>query len=247
MSHLTYNTQINKTSHARLTDPDAIVVRERELLFQMGDQLSGIYKINSGCVKLYRCTEDGENQIIGFYMAGDLIGMDALADGFSHSTAMMLETSNVSLIPFGSIFNQDEKFDRFAFIHQLGVNINNDNDHTMILSQPAGRRLAWFLTKYSDKLAKRGMLTNEFRIPMTGMDIALYLGMAAETSSREFKRFCKQGLISKNNREIELHDIDALRKLAGNDEQCGGENTHWNAGFNLTVGQEHSAHSHLHS
>ena len=42
MSHLSYNTQINKTNHVRFTDPDAVVVREREFLFQMGDQLSGM-------------------------------------------------------------------------------------------------------------------------------------------------------------------------------------------------------------
>lgn len=215
MSHLSYNTQINNSSNVHFIDPNASVVSEREFLFHMGDQLNGIYQVNSGCIKLFRNTEDGDNQIIGFYMAGDLIGLDALASGFSHSTAVVLETANVSLIPFESILNKDSSFDHHAFMHQLGVNYNNDNDHTMMLSLPAGRRLAWFLTKFSSSLEKRGMLANEFKLPMTGIDMALYLGMAVETLSRELSRFCKQGLVNKNNREIELLDIEALREIAG--------------------------------
>ncbi len=226
MSHLSSNSQINTTNNVRAIDPNAIVVREREFLFRMGDQLNGIYRVNSGCVKLSRYTEDGDKQIIGFYMAGDLIGLDALADGFSHSIAVILETSNISLIPFKTILNKDEVFDCSTFIHQLGVNYNHDNDHTMMLSQSADRRLAWFLTKFSDDLAKRGILAKQFRMPMTGIDIALYLGMALETLSREFGRFFKQGLMNKNKRNIELLNIKYLRKIASGDNTVE-ENSGW--------------------
>lgn len=243
MSHLTNNTQINTTSHERAIDSNAFVVREREFLFQMGDQLDGIYQVNSGCVKLSRSTADGEKQIIGFYMAGDLIGLDALADGFSHSTAVILETSNISLIPFETILNKGEKFDHHAFIHQLGVNFNHDNDHTMMLSQSADRRLAWFLTKFSDSLAKRGMLADEFRMPMTGTDLASYLGMALETLSREMGRFSKQGHINKSTRNIELLDIECLRKIAGGDS-TDEENSIWTTRVNGAMGQQQSALSH---
>ena len=130
MTQLTNNTQINTTSNVRAIDPNAFVVSERKFLFQMGDQLNGIYRVNSGCVKVSRNTEDGEKQIIGFYMAGDLIGLDALADGFSRTSALILETANVSLIPFEAILNKDDRFDHPTFVHQLGVNLNHDNDHT---------------------------------------------------------------------------------------------------------------------
>lgn len=228
MSHLNNNTQLNSVRHLHVTDPNAFVVSEREFLFQMGDQLDGIYKVNSGCVKLSRNTKDGEKQIIGFYMTGDLIGLEALADGFSHSTAVVLETANISLIPFETILNKGEEFDHHSFIHQLGVNFKHDNDHTMMLSQSADRRLAWFLTKYSDRLVKRGMCAEEFRIPMTGTDIALYLGMALETLSREIGRFCKQGLINKKNKNIQLLDLKSLKNIAGGND-TEEENSLWAA------------------
>ena len=243
MGHLTNNTQINTSNKVRVIDSKAFVVREREFLFQMGEQLDGIYRVNSGCVKLSRSTEDGEKQIIGFYMAGDLIGLDALADGFSHSTAVILETANLTLISFDTILNKKENFDCNDFMHQLGVSFNRDNQHTMMLSQAADRRLAWFITHYSDGLAKRGMLTDEFRMPMTGTDLALYLGMALETLSREIRGFCKQGLVNKNNRNIELLDIEQLRKIA---EGCSDEveNSVWKKSLNGAIGQQQSELSH---
>jgi len=240
MSHLSYSKAANNSSNVHFIEPNAEVVRERDMLFQMGDQLDGIYKVNSGCIKLFRNNEAGESQIIGFYMAGDLIGLDALADGYSHSTAVILETSNVTLIPFESILNKDEKFDSQAFIRQLGVNVNHDNDHTMMLTQPAGRRMAWFLTGLSDRLAERGLLANEFRIPMTCTDIALYLGMASETSSREIGAFCKQGLMKKHNRDIELLNIEALRHIA-NGDNADEENTGWNNGNYSAMTHKESA------
>ncbi|MEH6456541.1 MAG: helix-turn-helix domain-containing protein [Cocleimonas sp.] len=239
MTHLTSKTQINTSNNIHAIDSNSFVVSERKFLFQMGDQLDGIYRVNSGCVKLSRNTADGEKQIIGFYMAGDLIALDALADGFSHSTAVVLETANISLIPFATILNQDAKFDHHAFMHQLGVNYNNDNDHTMMLSQPAERRLAWFITKFSDGLAKRGMIANKFRMPMTGTDLASYLGMALETLSREIRGLCKQGLLNKSNRNIELLDMKYLIKIAagGNADQesFANANAGWETSTNRTI------------
>jgi CRP/FNR family transcriptional regulator len=243
MSHLNNNLHINTTSNIHVIDPNSYVISERKFLFQMGEQLDGIYRINSGCVKLSRSTADGEKQIIGFYMAGDLIGLDALADGFSNSTAVILETSNISLIPFETILNNNEKFDNHSFIHQLGINVNLENDHTMMLSQSADRRIAWFLTKYSDRLVKRGLCAEEFRIPMTGTDIAFYLGMALETFSREIGCFIKQGLMNKNNKDIQLLDIESLFKIA-NGDNTDDENSAWTKGFNRNISNKQSVLSH---
>jgi len=221
MTHLATSTNIKHTHHLTSIDSNACVVRERDLLFNMGDQLDGIYRLNSGCIKLSRNTRDGEKQIIGFYTAGDLIGLDALSDGYSRSKAVILETANITLIPFEDILNKCDTFDHHAFMHQLGVNFNHENDHTMMLSQPADRRIAWFLTKHSDKLKNRGLSSKEFRIPMTGTDLAVYLGMALETLSREFGKLSKLGIINKSNKEFGLLDLDALKKIANGNDDIG--------------------------
>lgn len=217
MSHLHNNTQLNTMNNMSTIDSNAFVIREREFLFKMGDQLEGIYRVNSGSVKIFKTTESGDDQIIRFCMPGDLIGLDGLADGMSRSTVVTLETSNLSLIPFKSILNRDQKFDYPDFIHQLGVNFNHDIEYSMMLSQCADRRIAWFLINYSDSLKKRGLRAEEFSVSMKRTDIALYLGMAVETLSRELATFCKRGLVKKYLRNIELLDIEAIRKIANGD------------------------------
>jgi len=222
MSHLHSNTQINNINNMGIKDSNAFVIREHEFLFKMGDQLEGIYRVNSGSVKIFKTSESGNDQIIRFCMPGDLIGLDGLADGFSRSTVVTLETSNLTLIPFKSILNQDQSrdknFDYPNFIHQLGVNFNHDIEYSMMLSQCADRRLAWFLINYSDGLKKRGQRANEFTVPMKRTDIALYLGMAVETLSRELATFCKRGLLKKYLRNIELLDIEEIRNITNGNE-----------------------------
>ncbi len=208
-------------------DSNAFVIREREFLFKMGDQLEGIYRVNSGSVKIFKTTEAGDDQIIRFCMPGDLIGLDGLADGVSRSSVVTLETSNLSLIPFKSILNRDQRFDYPNFIHQLGVNFNHDIEYSMMLSQCADRRIAWFLISFSDGLKKRGLRAGEFTVPMKRTDIALYLGMAVETLSRELASFCKRGLVKKYLRNIELLDIEAIREIAnGNEVAVDTEDNH---------------------
>ncbi len=215
MSNLNSHTKIKTIGSIITMDPNAFVIRERIELFSMGDHLSGIYMINSGSVKLISTTESGELQVIGFYMAGELIGLDALADGVSRTTAVVMETSNITLVPFEKIINRDEDFDYHTFIHQIGASFNRENDHSKMLSQcTADRRLAWFLTNHSDRLAGRGLRTDEFRLPMKRADISSYLGMADETLSRELAKLCKKGLVKKYMRNIVLLDIEQLRKIA---------------------------------
>jgi len=214
MNHLSYSTQINNASNVHVMNPNALVVREREFLFQMGDQLAGVYRVNSGSVKIFRTTEDGEQQIIGFYMPGDFIGLDALADGVTRSAAVIMETSNLSFIPFETIMSKGDNFDYPAFIQQLGISYNRDKDYSMMLSQCTERRLAWFLMNFSDAKAKHGCRADEFVLPMPRADIALFLGMAVETLSRVLARMRKQGLISTCLRNIELLDMDSLWNIA---------------------------------
>ena len=194
---------------------NATILHSGDTLYRMGDELKGIYLINAGAIKLYRITESGDQQIIGFYVPGDVIGLDAVGDGVSPSMAVALDTTSVTLIPFESLMTGKHKFDGQELIRRMGMNLNRDNDLIMMLSQrTADRRLAWFLVEYSDRLAGRGLSPCEFSLPMSRGDIALFLGLAMETVCRELAHFCEQGLIEKNRRRFRLLDRDALRRLA---------------------------------
>lgn len=214
MSYLTNHSAIKATNHSINIDPTAFVVRKGERLFNMGDQLEGIFVVNSGVVKLSRISESGDEQIILFAMPGDFLGLDALSDGISHSTATVLDICNISLVPFNKLLDGGSDFDYANFIHKIGVTLNRENDHSMMLSKcTAEQRIAWFLTEFSDGLASRGLVAHKFNLPMTRTEIALFLGLAVETVSRELTRFCKMGLINKNLHHIELIELDSLLSI----------------------------------
>ncbi|MBX2869538.1 MAG: helix-turn-helix domain-containing protein [Acidiferrobacterales bacterium] len=191
------------------------VIQPHDYLFRMGEKLDGIYMLNSGSVKLFRTTESGEEYITGFCASGDLIGLDALVDGVSRTSAVALDTSNISMIPFNTIVRGGDRFDYQKFIHQIGATLNRENDHTMMLSQrTADRRLAWFLIEYADGLASRGLCPTEFSLPMTRTDIAIFLGLAVETVCRELATLCDEGIVKKNRRRIEILDMARLRSIS---------------------------------
>ncbi len=191
-----------------------------DTLYRMGDSLRGIYLINAGAMKLHRVTESGDQQILGFYVRGDVIGLDALGHGISASDAVALDTTSVTLIAFDSLETGDHRFDSQELIRRMGMNLNRDNDLIMMLSQrTADRRLAWFLVEYSDRLEGRGLSPLEFSLPMSRGDIALFLGLAMETVCRELAHLCDQGLLEKQRRRLKLLDRDALRRLANGNRE----------------------------
>jgi CRP/FNR family transcriptional regulator len=191
------------------------ILHNGDTLYRMGDVLKGIYLVNAGTVKSSRITESGDQQIIGFHVPGDLIGLEALGEGASPSMAVALDTTSVTLIPLDSLLTGEHRFDSQELIRRMGMSLNRDNDLIMMLSQrTADRRLAWFLVEYSDRLAGRGLSPCEFSLPMSRGDIALFLGLAMETVCRELAHFSELGLIEKDRRRVRLLNRDGLRRLA---------------------------------
>ena len=204
-----------KTNQYREVAPNTSVVQPHGYLFRMGEKLDGIYMLNSGSVKLFRTTETGEEYISGFCMPGELIGLDALADGVSRTSAVALDTSSISLIPFKTLVGGGDKFDYSTFIHKIGATLNRESDHIMMLSQrTADRRLAWFLVEFANGLASRGLSPTEFSLPMTRTDVATFLGLAVETVCRELSNLCDAGIVKKNRRRIQILDMTELNRIS---------------------------------
>lgn len=221
MNHPASCTQVNPLKNVHSIYQNGFVIRSREFLFEVNDRLNGIYRVNSGSVKLFRSNEAGDVHILGFYMAGDLFGLDALNDGISRSSAVALETSNITLIHRDQLLDRESSFDYHSFIKKIGIGYNRDADHAMMLSHcNAEHRLAWFFLKFSDNLSQRGYSADEFTLPMSRKDIALYLGIASETLSRVFSRFREKGLIKVrgHQRSIEILEMEVLRRMVNGDD-----------------------------
>ena len=192
-------------------------VNKNNFLYRLGESLKSVYAIRSGSFKTYLTNPDGTEQIIGFSLPGELLGMDAISGNEHKCSAKALETSNVCEIPFDRLESLARDIPNLQ--HQLfrlmSKEIQQDQNSMLLLAQmPAETRLASFLLGMSERLNQRGYAANEFNLSMSRGDIANLLGMAVETISRLLSHFQEDGLLEVERKHITILDITKLRQLA---------------------------------
>jgi CRP/FNR family transcriptional regulator len=196
-------------------------VRRGDALFRSGEPFASIYAVRAGFFKTTISTEDGRDQVTGFQMTGELLGLDAIGDAMHHCDAVALEDSQVCVIPFARLEDLAHSFP--VLQRQLHRVMSREivRDHGVMLllsSMTAEERVAAFLLNLSQRLQSRGFSPTSFVLRMTRADIGAYLGIKLETVSRTFSRLQQDGVIEVDQREIRLVDPEALRKLVAGDE-----------------------------
>lgn len=210
-------------NEAELNLLDSIIERKKpiqkgETLFKAGDELKSLFAIRSGTVKSYTITEQGDEQITGFHLAGDLVGFDAVHAQNHLSFAQALETSMVCEIPYEILDELSGKMPKLRqqIMRLMSSEIIGDQEMILLLSKKnAEERLAAFLNSLSNRFSLRGFSPREFRLAMTRGDIGNYLGLTVETISRLLGRFQKIGLIRVKGKYITIDDPQALSEIAG--------------------------------
>ncbi|MEE3191455.1 MAG: fumarate/nitrate reduction transcriptional regulator Fnr [Pseudomonadota bacterium] len=193
-----------------------------KILYQTGDVFTGLYAVKSGSFKTTISASDGEDQITGFYLPGELFGFDGFDDNHSCS-AISLEHSSACELPLSSIDQLVVKIPnlRRELDRLMAREITADQSMLLQLSRrTAEQRLAAFIVSLSTRFRQRGFSGTEFSLSMSRHDIANYLGLAAETVSRLFRRFNEKHLASANGRTIIIQDFEALhRQIHGHEER----------------------------
>lgn len=194
------------------------VVNRGRSLFDAGDSFQRLYAVRSGSVKVYGVTGEGEEQVLGFYLPGDLLGLEAIDQGVHDCSAVALETSSICEVKFQSL----EKLCATQPIlqHRLHRIYAREiaRDHALLRllgRKSAEQRLANFLLALSQRFADRGYSADEFNLSMSRHDIGNYLGLALETVSRLLARFQDQALIRVKRRHVRLLKRQALAAVAG--------------------------------
>jgi len=188
-----------------------------QILFRQSEALSGIYAIRSGCFKSFRASPQGDEQVFGFHLPGDLIGLDAIHSGAHDVSVMSLGDSLVCRFDFQELERLADHAP--ALNHQLlrimsrELVLQRDRD----LERPANARVAAFLSRMGERMARRGVDRAHFNLPMPRRDIANYLGLAPETVSRILAKLLQQQIIGLRGREVTILDPLALEKAAA----CG--------------------------
>jgi CRP/FNR family transcriptional regulator len=190
-------------------------VRRKATLFLPGERFTALYAIRLGTFKTTVLAEDGREQVTGYHMAGEIIGLDGIADERFTSEATALEDSEVCVLPWNEIDRL--AVDVPALRHNLYRAISRDlaREQTMMLllgSRTAGERLAIFLLNVADRYRIRGYSSREFVLRMTREEIASYLGLKLETVSRLFSSLQEHGFLQVQGRAVKLLDAEGLRR-----------------------------------
>ncbi|MBL4764299.1 MAG: fumarate/nitrate reduction transcriptional regulator Fnr [Colwellia sp.] len=203
---------------------DQIIDRKRPIhkgdkIYTDGQELNCLFAIRSGTFKTFTVNEQGEEQITGFHLAGDLLGFDAIADNEHRSFAQALETSMVCEIPYSSLDILSNTMPKLKkqVLRLMSNEIRADQEMLTLLNRKnAEQRVATFLVNLSDRYHARGLSSIEYRLTMTRSDIGNYIGLTVETISRLLNRFHKNGLIKVDGKLIIILDIDQLIDCASN-------------------------------
>ncbi len=182
-------------------------------IFRAGDVAESIYVISSGSVKSYMIMEDGEEQVLSFYQAGDVLGLDGMGADSYISSMVALETTTICRLPLSELPERDLGQGFFNMISDYLI-----RDHNLVLMlarKDADGRMASFLVNMSKQSQKLGRSAEVLHLTMTRQDIANYLGLAIETVSRTLRRFQDSGILEVTRRKIEIYDLKCLLSIAG--------------------------------
>ena len=191
-------------------------IKRHSHLYRSGDSFEAIYAIRTGFFKTDVLLEDGRDQVTGFQMAGEILGMDGISTEYHSCNAVALEDSEVCVIPFAKLEELSREINALQhnFHKVMSREIVRDHGLMMLLgTMRAEERLAAFLLNMSQRFMARGYSPQEFHLRMTREEIGSYLGLKLETVSRAFSKFQDEGYISVQQKHIRIIDIPGLRKL----------------------------------
>ena len=190
-------------------------IQPAEHLFRAGDEFRSVASVRTGCFKSYVVDHEGQEQVLGFHLPGEIIGLDAIHSQRHTANVVALDTSAVCGLTFESMSSMARQMPELQaeLFRLMSQRISELEVSAGDLS--ADERIARFLLSLSGRFARRGYSETEFMLAMSRRDIASYLRLATETVSRVFARFQKSGVLRVDRKEVRIRKMPALRELAG--------------------------------
>lgn len=191
-------------------------IKRGDHLYRAGEAFDSIYAIRSGFFKTDVLLEDGRDQVTGFQMAGELLGLDGISTEHHTCNAIALEDSEICAIPFNRLESLSREIHNLQhhFHKVMSREIVRDHGVMMLLgTMRAEERLAAFLLNLSQRFTARGFSHAEFYLRMTREEIGSYLGLKLETVSRAFSKFQEEGYIAVQQKHIRILNVNGLKAL----------------------------------
>lgn len=206
---------------------DIVAVRRKVkrggTLFRNGEPFTSLFAIRTGFFKTCVATEDGRDQVTGFQMAGEIIGLDGIVNDHHTCDAVALEDAEVCVMPFDRIEELSREVTALQnHVHKI-MSREIVREHGVMLllgSMRAEERLAAFLLNLVQRLHARGFSQSELVLRMTREEIGSYLGLKLETVSRTFSKFAEEEIVEVKQRHVRIMNTDALKRIANSQQAC---------------------------
>ncbi|MDC7717411.1 MULTISPECIES: fumarate/nitrate reduction transcriptional regulator Fnr [Vogesella] len=216
---------LNRDEMAQL---DAVIRQSRRLkrgeyLFRSGEGFRSLYAVRTGYFKTCVSSQDGREQVTGFHMSGELMGLDGISSNLHGCDAIALEDSEVCELPFNRMetLGRDIPSLQHHFFRLMSREIVRDQSVMLLLgNMKAEERLAAFLLNLSQRLSARGFAANDFILRMSREEIGSFLGLKLETVSRTLSKFQQQGWLVVDHKHIQLVKPEELKQLVAGCSQA---------------------------
>ncbi|KIP13284.1 bacterial regulatory s, crp family protein [Burkholderia sp. MSHR3999] len=191
-------------------------VKRGETLYRAGDAFHSIYAVRTGSFKTVIMHRDGDEQVTGFQIVGEPLGLDGVHAGRHNGDAIALEDSTVCIIPFGQLeqlCHELRPMQHHVYQMMSGEIVRESSLMLLLGTMTAEQRVAAFLLNLSKRFKARGYSSAEFVLRMTRDEIGDYLGLKLETVSRMLSKFQRMGMVTAQGKQIRIVDADGLKRL----------------------------------
>lgn len=222
---LPYGLQRQEVTQLTTIVRDKRPLQTGEILFGQGQTCGSLYAVKSGSFRCFIANMDGEEQTIGFYLPGELMGLDAFQHGRFNCSTIALETASVCELPLAHLHDLCSRTPSLQkqLMRIVGKEIASDHDKILLGHRPAKQRMATFILTLSQRYAVLGYSRTLFNLSMSRYDIANFLGMSIETVSRQLSALSGQGIVTVKQKKVRINDIEALRLIAASCQHaCAG-------------------------
>ena len=192
------------------------IVHRGEALFRANDAFQSFYAVRTGSFKTVVMHRDGREQVTGFQIPGEPLGLDGVCAGTHSCDAIALEDSTVCIIPFGQLetfCRESRRMQRHLYQLMSGEIVRESSLMMLLGTMTAEQRLAAFLLDLAARFQARGYSGAQFNLKMSREEIGCFLGMKLETVSRMFSRFQHEGLVEPNGKQIRIVDLEGLERV----------------------------------
>jgi CRP/FNR family transcriptional regulator len=193
-------------------------------LYRAGDAFGPIYVVRSGTFKNVLLDANGSYQVLGFPMAGDVLGLDGIEAQHYRTEAVALEDSEVAIIPFPRLARLGGNIgepQRFVY-RLLSRQLTREHMQMWLLgSLGAEARVAAFLLLLGQRYAQMGYSDTRYNLRMTRLDVGSFLGLTQETVSRALSAFDETGAIRVHNKDVQILNVARLQQYVAKSRHAG--------------------------